>query len=138
MSNISTIPKALATVPDENGNPVKLTLNHLENIQAQVAKGWDIEAIAVCLVVDVDHFIKACEEVPVLKEAVRRGYILDKHEFSGKLRAKAHKMDSPQLTRMHASYKHGIEDKSQKSGGSSVQIIIDTGIHVKTPWNTDT
>lgn len=127
------------TVPTEDGKPLVLTHGHLELIQERAAKGQSLEAIAVSLVIDVDSFVKACDEVPELKRAVQRGYILDKDEFSEKLRTKAHKMDSPQLVRLHASYKHGIEDKSAgNSGISGVIIQIDTGINIKTPWNTET
>ena len=138
MNAITTTNKAIV-VPDENGKPLQLTPRHLENIQAQIAKGHSIQAIAVHLVIDVDSFVKACDEVPELKAVVQRGYILDEHEFSEKLRTKAHKMDSPQLVRLHASHKHGIEDKSAgNSGKTGVIIQIDTGINIKTPWQSDT
>lgn len=119
-------------VRDERGNQTDIT-PHMESIQQFVTEGYDIEAIAVLLAVDVDSFRKATEEDKTLKAVVRRGYILDRQEFKTKLRGEAHSMKSANIVKLYASHAHDIHDKHDQALNQPV-IVINTGIQSPIPW----
>ena len=127
---------ALGLVPSEQGDLVTID-DHLENIQQFIADGQSLESIAVMLAVDVKAFMRACDDYQPLRLAVDRGYILDKQEFEKNLRTAAHSMQSANIVKLYASYKHGIHDQTaQNAGSSGATIIINTGIEAAIPWQT--